>query len=219
MKWNESAASALAGKNGAQIWTPAGTDASSTREQMKIGSGTHFQWKRHSARWLLGRGEGELIKLSRDDFRSSKVQLSNFLLRRIKDIQVLGMVLTLLRFKVTLQFHWFSAIAFNKERHRINLNQEQNFLLSRTWVSPELILWNLGAKHTPYRAHWLSKQKLMYCSLTRHCFVKLDEDFCAFAISEKTRGYYETCTKMQTCPQGLVILVLWERESNSPLPF
>lgn len=51
--------------------------------------------------------------------------------------------LTLLRFKITLQFHWFSANAFNKGRDKINLNQEQNFLLNGTWVFPELILWTL----------------------------------------------------------------------------
>lgn len=84
------------------------------------------------ARWLLGKEREELIKLSCDDFKFSKVQFSNFFWRRIKeDIQVLGMVLTLSRFKITLQFYWFSAIAFSKEKHKINLNQEQ-FLLNRT---------------------------------------------------------------------------------------
>ena len=60
---------------------------------------------------FLAKEREELIKLSCDDFKFSKVQLNNFLLRRIKeDIQVWGMVLTLLRFKITLQFHWFSAM-------------------------------------------------------------------------------------------------------------
>lgn len=55
---------------------------------------------------FLAKEREELIKLSCDDFKFSKVQLNNFLLRRIKeDLQVRGMVLILLRFKITLQFH------------------------------------------------------------------------------------------------------------------
>lgn len=114
----------------------------------KLDQGHIFNEKDTLPDGFLAKEREELIKLSCDDFRFSKVLLNNFLLRRInEDFQVRCMVLILLRCKIILLFHCFSAIAFNKEKHKVNLNWEQNFLLNRTWISPELTLWNLGAKH------------------------------------------------------------------------
>lgn len=126
----------------------------------KLDEGRIFNEKDTLPDGFLAKERKEFIKLSCDDFKFGKVQPSNFLLRRIKgDIQVLCMVLTLLSFEITLQSHWFSAIAFNKEKHKINHKQEQNFLLNRTWVSPQLILWNLGAKHTPHKTRFTFQEK------------------------------------------------------------
>lgn len=99
---------------------------------MKIGSGTHFHEKDTPPDGCLAEERGELIKLSDDDFEFSRAQLSNFLLGRIKDAQVPGTVLTLLRFNIALQFHRLSAMALNEETHRTNLDQEQNFPTKRT---------------------------------------------------------------------------------------
>lgn len=93
----------------------------------KLDQGHIFNEKDTLPDGFLAKEREELIKLSCDDFKFSKVQFSNFLLRRIKeDIQVLGLVLTI-RFKIPLRFYWFSAIACNKGKHKINLNREQNF--------------------------------------------------------------------------------------------
>lgn len=93
----------------------------------KLDQGHIFNEKDALPDGFLAKEREELIKLSCDDFKFSKVQFSNFSLRRIKkDIQVLGLVL-MIRFKITLQLHWFSAIALNKGKHKTNLDQEQNF--------------------------------------------------------------------------------------------
>ena len=104
------------------------------RTVLKFGAPLEWMLSRQSNKWkldqehifnekdtlpdgFLAKEREELIKLSCDDFKFSKVQLNKFSLRRRReDIQVLGIVLILLGFKITLQFHWFSAIAFNKEK-------------------------------------------------------------------------------------------------------
>lgn len=84
---------------------------------MKIGSVEYtFNEKDTLPDGFLQREREELIKLSCDDFRFSKVLLNKLLAEKTnEDFQVRCMVLILLRCKIILLFHCFSAIAFNKE--------------------------------------------------------------------------------------------------------
>lgn len=148
-----------------QCWNvpPVGMNAFSARWQMEIGSGTHSQWKRHTSRWLLGKGQ--LIKLSCDDFRFSKEERSSSHWEGCRGTP---------RYQA-----WFwrdyglrllcSSIAFlpllSVGTDGTNLSQGQNVLLNRTWVSPELILQNLGAKLPPHKAHFTFQD--------RHCYFKV----------------------------------------------